>query len=85
LGIIYILEDGPAIVFENLSGSRSAIELVRHSYLARLAHPLGEAVKHFTQCSAISESIPIRRLRFPRDFYALSQLCVCLETDFLLT
>lgn len=77
---LYVLADGTHPAVEPLGPQEAFVELVRHSYGARLLWP-HRAPSHFRQCAALAGQVPVRRLRRPRALAALPEVVRCLEAD----
>ncbi len=70
---LYVLAPGPAIAIEPLAPRPAFLELVRHSYSARVL--AGAAVAdHFGQCSRLAGQVAISRLCRPQDLTLLPEL-----------
>jgi hypothetical protein len=74
LRAIYLLETGLAVEFVSVSPARAAIELVRHTYGARLIHAIGLSARHFQQAAELARHVPVTILRRPRDLALLPQI-----------
>ena len=57
------------------------IELVRHSFVARLLEPTGSAARHFRQSSTLVNQIPVRRLIRQKSLRDLPALARLVEAD----
>ena len=60
---IYVLAEGQANEIEPLRPQEALVELVRHSYVARLLEATGTASSHFLQCASLANRVPICRLK----------------------
>ena len=80
LSRLYVLAEGPDHAVEPLSLRAAVIELVRHTYTARLLRSHG-ADTHFRQCAAVARAVPVRRLTVQRSFNSLSALAELVEQD----
>ncbi len=78
---LYVLADGDGPEVQQLGGSASAIELVRHSYVAPQLEPLGEAERIFEQSSRLVNHVPVRRLTRPPQLAALADVVRVVEDD----
>lgn len=80
---IYVLAEGESQRIEPLPAQEGLVELVRHSYVARLLQDAesAELSSHFFQCSRVVKTVPIRRLRRPKYLPALSDLARLVEED----
>jgi hypothetical protein len=70
---IYVLADGLEPAIEPLSARPAFLELVRHSYSARVLAGAGVA-RHFAQCSRLAQDVPVSLLRRPRDLRLLPEV-----------
>ena len=80
LARIYVLAEGEGHAIEPLSPQEALIELVRHTYAARLLRAMGAAA-HFRRCGSLIGRIPIRRLRTCRSLDLLPALVRMVEED----
>jgi hypothetical protein len=83
LRCVYVIEDGPEISIEPMTGHRAVFELVRHSYWIRFVHD-SRPSSYFLQCGRICEKVPVRVLSRPKLMSMLPELLVLLERDFSL-
>ena len=76
---IYVLEDGdePAIV--PLDAENTFIELMRHMYLSRWPRVAKQQQAQFFQAAALSNQVPVFKLRRPKNFDALPHVLDLLE------
>jgi hypothetical protein len=74
VGRIYILTDDPKIAIEQIDPSKAFIELTRNTYLSRYLDATGKTADHFRKCETLVTSVPIFRLRRPRDFACLPEV-----------
>lgn len=83
LRCIYVLAEDESRWIEPLPPQDALVELVRHSYVARLLQDAdsAELSSHFLQCSSVIKTVPIRRLRRPKHLPALSDLARLVEED----
>lgn len=68
LGAIYLPErqgDVGRPTFETLSPGQAVIELVRHSFLARMVEALGWQPRRLELLARVAEAVPVRRLVYP--------------------
>jgi hypothetical protein len=79
---LYLLEDGPSVGIERVSGHRAVFELIRHSYWIRLMHDARPG-SYFRQCARLCETVPVLRLIRPRSTSAISDLIRLVEEDLL--
>lgn len=77
---IYVLARGPAHEIEPLRPQEALVELVRHSYCARLLQAL-DARRHFLQCATLAARVPVCRLKGERSLSALPDLAQLVEDD----
>lgn len=70
---LYVLEDGESLEVEPLKPQDALVELVRHSWCARVLREQ-ETEEHFLQCVNLVKTIPVRRLTKPRSLPKLSEL-----------
>jgi hypothetical protein len=61
LRCVYVLSPGEELRIEPLAPQEGFVELLRHSYLARIIPELG-AREHFLQCAELVRSVPVRRI-----------------------
>jgi len=80
LRVIYVLADGTRQEVEPVRPQEALVELVRHSYCARLLRAWG-ASKHFRQCANLVARVPVRRLKTPRSLTTLPALARFVEDD----
>ena len=80
LSRIYVLNESEDKKIEVLEPQKALMELIRHSYCARLIANEG-APLHFLQCSTLVNSIPIFRLNRPRSLSALPDVVRMVEND----
>lgn len=77
---IYVLARGPAHVLELLRPQEALVELVRHSYCARLLNGR-DARRHFLHCASLANRVPVCRLKGERSLSALPNLAQLVEED----
>ena len=80
LARLYVLAEASTRAVEALSPLEAVIELVRHTYTARLLRAHG-AVTHLHQCGAVARVVPVRRLRMRRSLDELPALTEFVEQD----
>ncbi|OLE21913.1 MAG: hypothetical protein AUI36_34175 [Cyanobacteria bacterium 13_1_40CM_2_61_4] len=80
VGQLYVLTEGDCLQIERLSPRDALIELVRHTYAARLLQQL-DASQHFLQCAAVARAVPVARLTYPRRLELLTEVAHLVETD----
>jgi hypothetical protein len=78
---VYVLAEGTHPEIEAIQPQEAFVELVRHSFVARLLQATGAATTHFYQCAELVRAVPIRRLRAPRALSALPDLARLIEED----
>lgn len=83
LKCLYILDVGSEIEIDELRGHQSVIELVGFTFDIRLIERTEGLKKHFTQCSKVVESVPIRRLKRPWSLDLMSDVVRAIEDDIL--
>lgn len=77
---LYVLADAERRGIDPLTPRDAVIELVRHSYAARLLPLLGPTV-HLRQCARLATQVSVRRLRRPRALTTLVRLATMIEED----
>ena len=77
---IYVLAKGSAHALEPLRPQEALVELVRHSYCARLLQAL-DARRHFLHCASLANRVPVCRLKGERSLSALPDLAHLVEED----
>ncbi len=77
---VYVLARGPAHEIEPLRPQEALVELVRHSYCARLLQAL-DARRHFLHCASLANRVPICRLKGERSLSVLPDLAQLVEGD----
>lgn len=77
---VYILEDGPEVRVEPVSGHKAVFELVRHSYWIRFVHDARPS-SYFFQCGQLCEKVPVRALFRPKSMDMLPEVLTVLEKD----
>jgi hypothetical protein len=80
LARVYVLSEGEELEMQRLGPQEALVNLVAHSYAARLLRETG-ASTHFLQCSSLVNSVPIRLLRRPLSFMALPEVVRLVEED----
>ncbi len=63
LKTIYVLDEGGQLEVTTLSPKEAFLELVRHSYAAKILEATGTASQHFGRCAELVRSVSIRRLK----------------------
>lgn len=77
---IYVLEEGNRHEMEHLQPQEAFIELVRHSYGARVLQTV-RASSHFLQCANLAGRVPVCRLKTHRSLRALPDLARFVEEN----
>lgn len=77
---IYVLDEGTDHAIEPIGGQDALVELVRHSYAARLIQQVNASL-HFLQCANLANKVPVRRLKRLRSLSALPELAQIVEED----
>lgn len=80
LSRIYVLAEGDRQAVEPLHPQEAFVELVRHSYCARLLPTTG-ASSHFFQCASFVRDVPVRRLKRSRSLQELPDNVRIVEED----
>lgn len=62
LACVYVLDEGDAVRVEPLRPREALLELLRHSYAARLLTATGTAASHLLQCGELVRRVPVFRL-----------------------
>ena len=84
LARVYILEDADTISLQPLDPAEAWPLLLVHAFVARFGTDLltgPHAARHFAACAALARSVPCVRLRRPRDFSRLDEVCTRVERD----
>ncbi|WP_300974432.1 hypothetical protein [Sphingomonas sp. LHG3406-1] len=74
LAAIYVLEDGPEIAINRLSGAAAVAALFDHTYRGQYVARTGGQALHFRSATALALAVPVFRLRRPRDLSRLDLL-----------
>ncbi|MEX2109524.1 MAG: hypothetical protein WD802_02855 [Gemmatimonadaceae bacterium] len=77
---IYVLGEGTCQQIEEIDPQNALIELIRHTYTARLLDSRRSA-SNFSQCAGVAAKVPIRRLRAGRELSALPEVAALVERD----
>lgn len=80
LSRIYVLGEGENQEIDPLRPQEALVELVRHSYCARLLNG-HDARRHFLHCASVAARVPVCRLRRQRALHALPALLQVVEED----
>jgi hypothetical protein len=78
---IYLLSDGPNGAVLPLDPRERTLELVRHTYTIPRIDASTEIESNFERCTALAESVRVRRLRRERDLEKLPRLVELVEED----
>jgi len=81
LGCINILEEGKGPKFESIDSGQALLELIRHSYTARLLMGTGTAASHFQQVAKVAGDAKCRRLIRGQDLRRIDNLARMVEED----
>lgn len=74
LGCVYVLEDADSIDIVRPAPEKQLMELVEHTYTRGLLDDDRTAVSNFRRCTLLTDEVPVKRLRRPRDFDVLPRL-----------
>ncbi len=77
---IYVLDEGETHEIKPLQPQNALLELVSHSYCARLLQST-DASSHFLQCASIVNNVAVSSLSRHRSLSALSDLARLIEED----
>jgi hypothetical protein len=79
----YVIEESqdPDPEIEDIPPQEALVELVRHTYVARILGRTGTAAAHFKQCSQLVNQVAIRRLKRRRSLPDLPELARIIEID----
>jgi hypothetical protein len=77
---LYVLAEAKANRVELLPPQEAIVELIRHSYCARLLQSIGREA-HFRQCATVVNQIGVRRLNVNRSLAKLPELAQLVEDD----
>jgi hypothetical protein len=84
LGVVYLPERRGAVdrpTFETLAPGQAVIELVRHSFLARMVEALGWQPRRLGLLARVAETVPVRRLVYPDGWERLDDTVEALLGD----
>jgi hypothetical protein len=79
LACIYVLDEGSHLEVASLTPREALLELLRHSYSARLLEPTGTAAAHFTQSGELAKQVPVFRLYRERSLAELNSVARLVE------
>lgn len=71
---IYVLTEDEDTGVDLLESREAFIEIVKNTYLNRYLRAMGQTRKHFRQCEAIVNRLPVFRLRRPHDFEKMAEV-----------
>jgi hypothetical protein len=80
LRCFYVLAEGTCAEVEHLEPQAAFVELIRHTYTARLLDS-HRTPSHFLQCANLVAKVPIRRLTSQRSLAVLPRLASLVEKD----
>ena len=79
---LYVIEVGESLAIEPLPPAEAVYHLVQQSHAARLEGVLASSMgRHLRQCSALAETVPVRRLVRTTSLNDLSDLVSLVERD----
>lgn len=78
---VYLLQDGPEVALEPLSGIPAMLELLTHSYIVRLLGEHAAGPDHLQDCKRIVDQVGIRRAISPRGHEYIPTLLDLIEED----
>jgi len=78
LRALYVIAESDRPALLPLSRQAAFIELVRHTYTARLVPELNPS-RHFVHCASLVRRVPVARLAYPRRFEALPEVIALIE------
>lgn len=81
LARVYLLQDGPEVSLEPLSGIPAMLELLTHSYIVRLLGQHAAGPDHLQDCKRIVDQVGMRRAISPRGLEHLPTLLDLIEED----
>lgn len=80
LGRLYVLSTGGSIEIESLNPREAFLQLAYHSYGIQWLHEVSGSA-HFLNRAELARSLPVQRLRRPRDLQLLPDLVRLVESD----
>jgi hypothetical protein len=80
LGGCYLLVEGKTCSFETVAGTEQMMQLITHTHARGLLGDTDQSSVHFGQCSQLTESVPVRRLKRPQN-HELLQTVIELVVD----
>jgi len=81
LKYIYVLDRGEEFGLETMRPQAAFVELVKHSFVAKLLEETETMSQHFEQCTLVTQAIPVRRFTRKIDLNQLSKLAELIEAD----
>ena len=80
LRCLYVLGEGDELETEPLTRQQALVELLRHSYGARVLHGV-KTDSHFRQSASLASCVPVSRLRNRRSLATLTDVARFIEED----
>lgn len=80
LDAVYLIEQGDTIELEPVSARDATVAFVDNSWGLPDEEPAVVA-ENFRRCSELADSVPVRRLRYPRSFEAFDEVLNRIEGD----
>ena len=81
LRCIYVLDRGKAVASAPVQPRQAFSELVRHTYAVRFLGTAAVGARHFEQCTALAQRVPVRRLIRSDDVNELDLLTSHIESE----
>ncbi len=78
LAALFLLEDGPNVAFEPLSGAAAIEALSVNTYRGSYVRQMNRTAEHLNQCVALVRSVPVERFSRPRDLSRMNEASSCL-------
>ena len=82
LRCIYLLEWGGDFEVEPLPQKEAFLQLLRHSYAQRFLGETGATPSHFEKASTLAQTVPVVRLRRPRNLDRLPEMVRFIQSHF---
>jgi hypothetical protein len=79
LQALYVLSYGPLPAIEPIPSQPALTEIIRHSQAIRFLKEQGNIPRHFRQCAAVVNEVPLYYLRRPNDLNLVSELSARIE------
>ena len=76
---IYVLDRAEELGAETMAPQEAFIELLRHSYAAKIVDGTNTSRRHFEQCVFLTQCVPVLRLNRPKNLSALSEVARLVE------